>query len=384
MTDEAKSDGQVSDGLTADRQTLQRGFIVVLALAVSAVFLWMIRDFLSALFIAAVLAIFLGPLQRWLSRVLGNRPRLAASVVLVLAVFVIVIPILAALALAARQAAEVGTSVLPWIQTQIAAVRAEGLTGLPDWVPFRDMLAPYQDELLRRASQLASSVGGAVFNGLTRATGGALGFSLGVVVFLFALFYLLTAGETLKRGALELLPMRPVDRHHLAERTLSTIRATVKGTFVIALIQGSLTGGALAVAGVPGAALWGALAALLSIIPGVGPPLVWLPAAIWLYVTGQPLAALGVAAWGALVVGVIDNILRPTLVGKDAKMSDLMVLLSTLGGLTMFGATGIIVGPVIAALFTSAWYIYAESYGPLLKAAQPKPDNDQTDSIPPA
>jgi predicted PurR-regulated permease PerM len=180
------------------------------------------------------------------------------------------------------------------------------------------------------------------------------------------LFYLLTAGRQGLRTWITYMPMAPKYRDYLAERIVSTIRATVKGTFIIAVIQGSLTGLALAVAGVPGAAFWGAVAGILSIIPGVGPPLVWLPAAIWLYATGQTIPAIGLTAWGALVVGLIDNLLRPILVGKDAKMTDLMVLLSTLGGLTLFGAIGIIVGPVIAAVFTSVWYIYSESYEQLL------------------
>jgi predicted PurR-regulated permease PerM len=150
----------------------------------------------------------------------------------------------------------------------------------------------------------------------------------------------------------------------------------VKGTFVIALIQGVLTGAALAIAGVPGSAFWGTLAGLLAIIPGVGPPLVWAPAGIWLIAEGQTVAGVAVLVWGAAVVGVLDNILRPVLVGKDAKMSDLMVLLSTLGGLMLFGAIGIVIGPVIAALFTSVWYIYAQSYAPLLAEPGKRPDKD--------
>ena len=163
-----------------------------------------------------------------------------------------------------------------------------------------------------------------------------------------------------------MLPMPRADRDLLVERTLSTIRATVKGTFVIALIQGTLTGVALWLAGVPGAAFWATVTAVLSIVPGVGPPLVWAPAAIWLMATGRYLEGGLLFAWGALVVGVIDNLLRPMLVGKDSKLSDLMVLISTLGGLTLFGPIGIILGPVVAALFASVWYLYGQTYAPML------------------
>ena len=348
------------------RLALQRGFIAALALTLTVIFLWMIQDFLSALFLAAVLAIFLFPIQRGLTRLFRERKAPAAAVVLIIAVFAVMIPLLALLTLVAQQAVEVGQTVVPWVQEQIRNFRAEGLAGLPDWLPFRDALVPYQAEIAQRLTDIVSGLGGVVVDGLRRAGGGALAFVLNAVILLFALYYLLTSGPGAMKTGMALLPMRPDDRDLLAERTLSTIRATVKGTFVIAVIQGVLTGIGLAVAGVPGAAFWGAVAGVLSVIPGIGPPLVWLPAAIWLWVSGSPIPAVALAAWGALVVGVIDNLLRPILVGQDAKMSDLLVLLSTLGGLTLFGAVGIIVGPLIAALFTSAWYIYAQSYKDLL------------------
>jgi len=350
----------------ARRLQLQRVFIVALALGLTAVFLWMIRDFLGALFLAAVMAIFLMPVQRRLSSLMGGRPNITASLLLVLAVFLILLPLLAVLAVVAQQAVEVGQTVLPWLQGEIRNFREEGLAGLPDWVPFKDALAPYQGEMARRLNELASGLGGAMINGLTRATGGALGFALGAIVFLFALFYLLTSGESSLKGAMNLLPMRDTDRELLAERTLSTIRATVKGTFIIALIQGSLTGGAMAIAGVPGSVFWGAVAGLISIIPAVGTPLVWGPAVIWLFATGSPIAAVVLAIFGFVVIMHVDNVLRPMLVGKDAKMSDLMVLLSTLGGLTLFGFIGLVIGPVVAALFTSVWFIYARTYRDLL------------------
>lgn len=356
--------------LTEDRLSLQRGFIAALALALTGVFLWMIQNFLSALFLAAVLAIFVFPMQLFFSRLLGGRDKIAASFTLIVTVFLVLIPILAIFAVVAEQAVDVGQTFIPWVQEQIRAFRDEGFAGLPDWLPFRDNLAPYQDQIAARLGEAVSGLGGLLVGGLRRATGGLLGFVLNLVILLFALFYLLTAGPRSLKKALALLPMQPHDRDLLAERTLSTIRATVKGTFVIALIQGALTGGALAVAGVPGAAFWGAIAGVLSIIPGVGPPLVWLPAALWLWANGEQVPAIGLAVWGAAVVGVIDNLLRPVLVGQDAKMSDLMVLLSTLGGLTLFGAVGIIVGPVIAALFASAWFIYAQSFEGLLAAPE--------------
>ena len=183
---------------------------------------------------------------------------------------------------------------------------------------------------------------------------------------IYALFFFLLLGPGSIRRAVALLPMSVEQRELLSHRVQSTVRATVKGTFVIAVIQGVLTGVGLAVAGVPGSFFWGAVAALLSIIPVIGTPVVWLPAAIWLFVSGDQVMAIALGVWGTVVVGTSDNILRPILVGKDAKMSDLMVLISTLGGITLFGAIGIIIGPVIAALFSSIWFIFGEAFAGIL------------------
>ncbi|MCP2670232.1 AI-2E family transporter [Maricaulaceae bacterium EIL42A08] len=376
---------ETPESLSADRRALQRLFILLLALGVSVVFLWMIRGFLGALFLSAVLALFLMPVENVFSRMLGGRRNLAGSLVLILAVFLVLLPLTAILAIVADQAVQVSSVLVPWVQEQVRSIRADGIEALPQWLPFRDALAPYQQEITTQLAQLVSAAGSFAVSALRSATTGTFGLLLNVVVLLFGLFFFLTQGERLGEKGMAMLPMPRADRDLLVERTLSTIRATVKGTFVIALIQGTLTGVALWLAGVPGAAFWATVTAVLSIVPGVGPPLVWAPAAIWLMATGRYLEGGLLFAWGALVVGVIDNLLRPMLVGKDSKLSDLMVLISTLGGLTLFGPIGIILGPVIAALFASVWYLYGQTYAPLLaeRAEASDSDTDQsTDETP--
>lgn len=356
----------------AQRLAFQRGFTILLALVISFVFLWMIRGFLGVLFLGGVLALMLMPLQRWIRKRLGGRSKIAASLVLVLAVLVFLIPLLGIIGVVIRQAADVSQIISPWIQEQYALFRDNGLEGLPDWLPYRDAIAPYQEALMQQLTNMASGAGSFAVSSLSRATGGTLGLFLDTIILLFALFLFLTSGEKMAGRMIDLLPMPKDDRDLLAERSLSTIRATVKGTFVIAVVQGTLTGIGFAVVGLPGAVFWGMVAAVLSIIPLVGPPLVWGPAALWLVLNGQYWEGGLLALYGAAFVGVVDNILRPILVGRDAKMSDLMVLLSTVGGLTMFGAIGIIIGPVIAALFTSIWFIYAKSYAPMLQGEASK------------
>ena len=118
----------------------------------------------------------------------------------------------------------------------------------------------------------------------------------------------------------------------------------------------------MAIVGIPGAAFWGTIMVVLSIIPGIGTALIWIPAVIYLFINGETVAATGLAVWSVAVVGTVDNVLRPRLVGKGARMPDLLVLVSTLGGLGLFGALGLVIGPVIAALFITAWTIYGQVF----------------------
>lgn len=346
---------------------LQRAFIAALALIISGLFVWMIRDYLAALFLAGVLALFLAPPHAWLAKLFGDRRGLAAGLLVTVSVLAFVIPATILLGVVADQAIEVTQMVSPWVQEQVSRIRQDGLTGLPDWLPFRDEIIEYQASVTAQLGNLAGTVGRVLVNSLRAGTGGFLIATLNTFILIYALYYFLMSGQSLGRSAVSLLPMTKEGRDLLAERALSTIRATVKGSFLIAIVQGVLTGIGLFAAGVPGAIFWAAIAALLSIIPMIGPPLIWIPAAAWLIGTGQYIPGAGLVIWGTVVIGTSDNILRPILVGKDAKMSDLMVLISTLGGLTLFGAVGIILGPVIAALFSSIWYLFRETYAGLLE-----------------
>ena len=149
---------------------------------------------------------------------------------------------------------------------------------------------------------------------------------------------------------------------------VSVARATLKGTFVVGLVQGGLAGLGFAVTGIQGATFWGTIMVVLSVVPGIGTALIWAPAVVYLFAVGRPVAAVGLAIWCAVVVGTVDNFLRPKLVGADTKMPDLLILLSTFGGLSMFGAVGLVLGPIIAALFIAVWQIYGAAFGDILAA----------------
>jgi predicted PurR-regulated permease PerM len=148
----------------------------------------------------------------------------------------------------------------------------------------------------------------------------------------------------------------------MLEKFTSVTRATLKGIAVIGMVQGSLVGAAFASVGFPSAIFWGTVAAVMSMVPGIGTAIVWLPGVIILFMGGHYGTAIGLLAFCILVVGGIDNFLRPRLVRKDTSMHELLILFGTLGGIIMFGVAGIIIGPIVAALVVTVWEIYGVAF----------------------
>jgi predicted PurR-regulated permease PerM len=183
-------------------------------------------------------------------------------------------------------------------------------------------------------------------------------FVASLCITLYLAFFLIRDGAEVARTLRHAIPLAPAHKRELLAKFATVIRATVKGNLLVAAIQGALGGVAFWFLGVSGALLWGVLMAFLSLLPAVGAGLVWLPVAVYFLVTGAIWQALALSAWGVLVIGLIDNLLRPILVGKDTQMPDYVVMITTLGGMAVFGINGFVIGPVIAAMFIAVWHIY--------------------------
>jgi len=185
-------------------------------------------------------------------------------------------------------------------------------------------------------------------------------FVLDTFIMLYLLFFLLRDGKSLSAQAARALPLEPRHTQRLLTQFAAVVRATVKGNVVVALVQGALGGLAFWALGISGALLWGSMMALLSLLPAVGAALVWGPVAAYLLATGSVWQAIALTIWGVLVIGLVDNVLRPILVGKETRLPDYLVLVATLGGLAVFGLNGFVIGPVIAAMFLVTWDIFVE------------------------
>jgi predicted PurR-regulated permease PerM len=186
-------------------------------------------------------------------------------------------------------------------------------------------------------------------------------FIIDLFIVLYLLFFLLRDGDGLARRIRDAIPLRPEQQRDLFNKFTAVIRATIKGTLVVAIVQGALGGLIFWALGVHAAVLWGALMAVLSLLPAVGSALVWVPVAIYFFVTGHIWQGIVLVAFGVLVIGLVDNVLRPVLVGKETKIPDYVVLVATLGGIAIFGVNGFVIGPVIAAMFMAVWDLFSTS-----------------------
>jgi len=180
---------------------------------------------------------------------------------------------------------------------------------------------------------------------------------ISLFITLYLAFFLTRDGASIVRSIRMAIPLPPDHKQELLERFGTVLRATVKGNLVVALVQGMLGGLAFWVLGVNGALLWAVLMAALSLLPAVGAGLVWVPVALYLFAVDQVWQGAALVAWGVLVIGLADNVLRPLLVGKDTGMPDYLVLITTLGGIAAMGINGFVIGPTIAAMFVAVWHI---------------------------
>ena len=229
-----------------------------------------------------------------------------------------------------------------------------------------DSVFPNHAELDQKVHDLVQSLLGLITTSLSHILSGSANFIVKTIISLFVLFYLLVDGDRILERVIFLIPMRKDYKEELFGRFLSVSRATLKGSGVVALVQGTVGGLAMMIAGVPHTVLWGFLIGISSLIPSIGTAIIWIPACIYLFIQGKIAIGLGLLLFCAIILGNLDNVLRPMLVGKNTDLPDMLIFLSTIGGIGLFGISGIIIGPLIAALFVSLWQMYESTFKDLL------------------
>lgn len=341
--------------------SLENGFFLLLLLAGSIAFVWMVQEFLQPVFWAVLLASLFNAVQARLSRRLGNRPSLSAVLVLLLILLIVILPLFfigvtvtrEALALYHRIAGgEVDLRApLQWVGDALPVA-----SGLLDRAGFdankiSEWLSTAAVTVSRFVASRALSIGQ-----------NTLSFAVQFLVMMYLVFFFLRDGTVLIERLVRALPLGDRRERRLFRRFADVSRATLKGTVVVGIVQGALGGVSLALVGFDGAALWGVAMTILSVLPAVGASIIWIPAAIWLFASGAVVKGIALVVMG-VAIGFVDNVLRPILVGRETQMPDYVILLSTLGGITAFGLSGFIVGPILAALCVAGWEMFAEDFG---------------------
>jgi predicted PurR-regulated permease PerM len=342
--------------------TKSHPFFLGLLVAASAAFFALVVGFWKPIFWAAVIGILFRPVQRRVEARLNGRASLAAAVTVVLIFFTVLVPALLLASAVAAEAAGVYAriqageldfgGVLRWVQSLLPQV---GEWTAQIGVDFSELPEKLSAAAVKGSQFIASL---ALSAGQNVAT-----FVLMFFLMLYFLFFVLRDGATILKHVHRAIPLEDEQERRLFNKFAEVSRATVKGTMIVGLVQGFLGGLIFAVLGIQGAVFWGVVMAILSLLPAVGSGLVWGPAAIFLFVAGDWVRGLILVVYGVLVIGLVDNLLRPILVGRDTKMPDYLILFSTLGGLGLVGITGFVLGPVIAALFIAAWQMYEQDRG---------------------
>lgn len=341
---------------------LQQKTFLVLLIAVSLAFIWILLPFYGTVFWASVLAIIFRPFHRKLVVAMRHRRNLAAFTTLFLCLIIVIIPV-TVMTISLLQEGVIVYQKIRSGELNFGVYFQQMMSAAPPW-----MLSLLDRSGITNISELRDMLSSGVLQGSQFIATHALNigqntfeFVISFGIMLYLLFFLLRDGDSLAAKIKQAIPLSMEHKRHLFSKFTTVIRATVKGNVVVAAIQGALGGVMFSFLGIQGALLWGLLMAFLSLIPAVGAGLIWAPVAIYFLFTGAVWQGGVLIAFGVFVIGLVDNLLRPVLVGRDTKLPDYVVLISTLGGLVLFGLNGFVLGPVIAALFIAAWDLFSSS-----------------------
>lgn len=336
----------------------QHYFLLALLLLVGVLAYYILVPFLAPLILGIAFAVVLHPLYTRILELFRGRGSLASLSTVVAVSVIVLIPV-----------AYLSSQVLGDAQQLYASFTAEEgqsqLQGIiRDLGPKLEGYVPGFEAKLREfvasADEYAKLGLSWMIQHLADALSGATALFLNLFIFFFTLYYLLRDGAQLKKRIVELSPLADRDDINIFERLEVAVNSVVKGRIVIAIVQGILTGAGFALFGVPNAVFWGVVGAVASLLPPFGTALVIAPAVGFLLLVGQVGPAIGLALWGAVAVGLVDNLLGPKLLSHGTQLHPLLVLLSVLGGLALFGPIGIFLGPLTMSLFIMLLSLYAD------------------------
>ncbi|UVS63405.1 MULTISPECIES: AI-2E family transporter [Nitrosomonas] len=328
---------------------------------VTGLFLFLLKPFFAPILWACIIAILFHPVQLWLKKKLGEQPNLIALITLIACIFLVVIPFLLLLTSFFQQGSALYQRIASG-EIQLAQYFDQIRRAFPVMQQFLERMDIDIASLQKNATEVMVGIGSFLTQNAVALGIGTFNFFTKLALMLYIAFFLLRDGRQLIEKLIYVIPMGDERERLLFQNIAGVARATVKGNLLVAMLQGTLGGLIFWILGIPSPLLWGVIMAIFSMIPVIGAGLVWVPAAIYLYTITQWFEATVLIAYGVFIIGLADNVLRPILVGRDTKLPDWMVLLSTLGGLTLIGVNGFVVGPLIAVLFVAFWQIFGKDF----------------------
>jgi predicted PurR-regulated permease PerM len=336
--------------------------LVLLLATVTLALGWILLPFFGTLMWSAIIALLFVPLNRRLLLRLKHRRTLAALLTILTAVVIVVVPFALLSMTLAREAVGLFARIQSGESSPVTSLRT-AFDALPDWAAslLRHFGMVDFDTLQHRLNARLEQAGGVIATKVFSLGQDTFEFVASVFITLYLAFFLIRDGDRIVHAMRRALPMSPGHKQELLHKFSVVIRSTVRGNLVVAAVQGALGGVAFWFLDLSGAVLWAVVMAFLSLLPAIGAALVWLPVALWFLATGAIWQALALTAWGVLVIGLVDNLLRPMLVGKATLMPDYVVMITTLGGMVVFGVNGFVLGPVIAAMFFAVWHLFLET-----------------------
>lgn len=348
-----------------DRAARDRRALLFPLIAISLALAWILWPFFGAILWGFIIALLSTPLNRYLIQRYKFRSTSSALITMAVVLVVVILPFVLITLSLAREATGIYERVQSGELNPTRYLRGV-FNGLPDWVGAvldRYGLTNF-DRLQARVNALLTQ--GTQFIAAQALNMGQLTFDFVANLFitLYLSFFLIRDGHSISRVIERGIPLTSAHKRELWSKFTTVIRATVKGNLLVAALQGALGGLAFWTLGIGAPVLWAVLMAFLSLLPAVGAGLVWVPVAVYLLLQGAVWESVALTAWGVLVIGLIDNLLRPTLVGKDTRMPDYVVLITTLGGMAVMGINGFVVGPTVAAMFMAVWHIYVSPEAP--------------------
>ena len=354
------------------RARIQAVAFLATVVLVSLAFICLLLLYYGAILWAVILAILFHPLYLWLLRRTGGRRGVSAALTVLACICIVVIPAALVMASLAQEATGL-YALLSTGQLNPGAVLAKMENSLPDFARHVLDLLDYGNarEVEARLTSFFLQASQSIATRALSIGQNTAWFVISLGIMLYLLFFLFRDGPRLTEQIRRASPLGEPQTERIIEKFTSVVKATVKGNVIIALIQGSIGGATFWLLGIQAAQLWTVLMAMLSLLPAVGSALIWVPAAVYLFILGEYVRAAILFAVGLFVISTVDNFLRPPLVGRGTMLPDYAVLISTVGGLSLIGMNGFVIGPLIAALFVSVWSLFAEEKAREAVSARP-------------